>query len=96
MQYDYILVSFILVLINPPDACAARVTVVLSCVCVSPSVCLSTQAILAVCAIKSIMKDTTLLSIKFAAILKWHFSLKFSYLKVWAFLLTSAGAAIFS
>ena len=55
-------------LINPRGACAARVTVVVSCVCLSP------HAILAVRAIKSIMKDTIVLSIRFAAILKWLFS----------------------
>ena len=38
------------------------------------SVCLSGHAILAVRAIKSIMKDTIVLSIRFAAILKWRFS----------------------
>ena len=43
----------------------------LVCVCV----CLSAHAILAVRAIKSITKDTIVLSVRFAAILKWHFSL---------------------
>ena len=38
------------------------------------SVCLSGHAILAVRAIKSIMKDTIVLSVRFAAILKWRFS----------------------
>ena len=38
-------------------------------------VCLSGHAILAVRAIKSIMKDTIVLSVRFAAILKWRFSL---------------------
>ena len=60
------------ILINPRHACAARVTVVVSCVCVS--VCLSAHAILAVCAISSITKDTIVLSVRFAAILKWRFS----------------------
>ena len=41
-------------------------------VCVS--VCLSAHAILAVRAIKSITKDTIMLSVRFAAILKWRFS----------------------
>ena len=45
----------------------------LVCVCVCLSVCLSAHAILAVCAIKSITKDTIMLSIRFAAILKWVF-----------------------
>ena len=54
--------------INPRRACAARVTV-LSRVYVCMSVCL-THAILAVRAIKSITKDTIVLSIRFAAILK--------------------------
>ena len=68
-------------------------------VCVSGclSVCLSAHAILAVRAIKSITKDTIVLSIRFAAILiKMAFFLKLCYSKVRAFLLTSAGAAIFS
>ena len=42
-------------------------------VCVS--VCLSAHAILAVRAIKSITKDTIVLSVRFAAILKRRFSL---------------------
>ena len=54
-------------------ACAARVTVVVSCVCVL-YVCLSAHAILAVHAIRSITKDTIVLSVRFAAILKWRFS----------------------
>ena len=57
-------------LINPRRACAARVTVVVSCV----FVCLSAHAILAVRAIKSITKDTIVLSVRFAVILKWRFS----------------------
>ena len=44
------------------------------CVCVCVSVCLSAHAILAVRAIKSITKDTIVLSVRFAAILKWRFS----------------------
>ena len=44
-------------IINPRRACTARVTVV-SCMYVCVSVCLSAHAILAVYAIKSIMKDT--------------------------------------
>ena len=62
--------------INPRRACAARVTVLgLSfCLSVCLSVCLSGHAILAVRAIKSIMKDTIVLSVRFAAILKWRFS----------------------
>ena len=66
------------------------------CACVRVCLCLSGHAILAVRAIKSIMKDTIVLSVRFAAILKWRFFLKLSYSKVKAFLLTSAGAAIFS
>ena len=58
--------------INPRRACVARVTVVVLYVCMC--VCLSAHAILAECAIKSIMKDTIVLSIGFAAILKWCFS----------------------
>ena len=44
------------------------------CVCVCTSVCLSAHAILAVRATKSITKDTIVLSVRFAAILKWRFS----------------------
>ena len=58
-------------LINPRRACAARVTVVVSCL----SVCLFAHAILTVRAIKSIMKYIIVLNIRFAAILNWHFSL---------------------
>ena len=79
-------------IINPRCACVAWVTVVVWCVC------LSGHAILAVCTIKSITKDTIVLSVRFAAILilKRRFSLKLSYSKVRVFLLTSAGEAIFS
>ena len=42
----------------------------LVCVYVCMCVCLSAHAILAVRAIKSIMKDTIVLSVRFAAILK--------------------------
>ena len=66
--------------INPRRACAERVTVVVSCVCVCVyvcvcvSICLSEHAILAVRAIRSIMKDAIVLSVRFAAILKRRFS----------------------
>ena len=50
----------------------AAFTVVVVCVCLC--VCLSGHAILAVRAIKSIMKDTIVLSVRFAAMLKWRFS----------------------
>ena len=63
-------------------------------VCVS--VCLSAHAILAVRAIKSITKDTIVLSIRFAAILKRRFSLNCLIRKLERFTLTSAGEAIFS
>ena len=59
---------------NPRRACAARVTVVVSCVCVCLYVCLSAHAILAVRAIKSITKDTIVLSVRFEAILNKRFS----------------------
>ena len=59
-------------IINPRRACAARVTVLGLSFCLS--VCLSGHAILAVRAIKSIMKDTIVLSVRFAAIIKWRFS----------------------
>ena len=65
-------------------------------VCVCVSVCLSGHAILAVCVIKSIMKDTVVLSVRFAEILKRRFSLNCLIRKLEHFLLTSAGEAIFS
>ena len=73
--------------INPRHACAARVTVLGLSFCLSfcLSVCLSGHAILAVRAIKSIMKDTIVLSIRFAAILKMAFFIKLFYSKVRAF-----------
>ena len=56
-------------LVNPRRACAARVTVLGLSFCLS--VCLSVRhAILAVRATKSITKDTIVLSVRFAAILK--------------------------
>ena len=55
--------------INPWRTCAARVTVVVLCVC--RSVCLSTHTIMAVRVIKSIMKDSIMLSVRFAAISIW-------------------------
>ena len=65
-------------IVNPRRACANRVTVVVSCVCVCLSVCmyvcLSEHAILAVRAVRSITKDAIVLSVRFAAILKRRFS----------------------
>ena len=58
-------------------------------------VCLSGHAILVVRAIKSIMKDTIVLSVRFAAILKWRFFLNCLIRKLERFSLNSAGAAIF-
>ena len=75
--------------INPRCACAERVTVVVSCVCMYTYVCLSAHAILEARAIISITKDAIVLSVRFAAILKW------SYSKVRASFTPSAGAAIF-
>ena len=63
--------------------------------CVSLCVCLPGHAILAVRAIKSIMKDIVI-SIRFVAILKWRFSLNSLIQKLEHSLLSSAGAAIFS
>ena len=60
------------------------------------SVCLSEHAILAVRAIRSITKDAIMLSVRFAAILKRRFSYNCLIGKLERFLLTSAGAAIFS
>ena len=88
-----ILVSYFFGFINPRHAYTARVTVDVSCVCLS--VCLSAHTILAVRAIKSITKDTIVLSVRFAAILKWCFSLNCLVRKLERLLLTSAGAAIF-
>ena len=65
-------------------------------VCVCVCVCVSAHAILAVRATKSIMKDTIVLSVRFATILKWSFSLNCLIRKLERLLLTSAGAAIFS
>ena len=66
------------------------------CACVCMSVCLSEQAVLAVCVIRSITKDAIVLSIRFAAILKRRFSFNCLIRKLENFSLTSAGAAIFS
>ena len=86
--------------INPRHACAERVTVVVSCVCVSVClsvylsvclyVCLSEHAILAVRAIRSITNDAIVLSIIFAAILKRRFSYNCLIQKLQRFSLTSA------
>ena len=53
---------------NPRRACAVRVTVL------GRSVCVCVFPILAVRAMKSITKNTIVLSVRFAAILKWRFS----------------------
>ena len=55
-------------LINPRRACAERVTVVISCVCVCVSVCMY------VCPVTSITKDVIVFIVRFAAIIKSHFS----------------------
>ena len=60
------------IIIYPRRACAERVTVVVSCVCVC-IICLSAHAIPAVRAIISITKDAIVLSVRFAAILRWRF-----------------------
>ena len=65
-------------IINPRHNLAERVTVVVSCVC------LSAHAILAVRAIRSITKDAIVFSVRFAGIEKAFF-LKLSYSKVRAF-----------
>ena len=67
--------KLIATVINPRRACAASVTVVALCVCVCVCVCVSPQAILTVCAITNIIKDTIVLSIKFGAKVKICFSL---------------------
>ena len=59
-------------MIKPQRACAERVTVVVSCVCLY--VCLSEHDILAVHAIRNITKDAIVLSVRFVAILKRRFS----------------------
>ena len=64
-EYVYVRVLEDVNFINPRRACAARVTVL------GLSFCLSVRhAILAVHASKSITKDTFVLSVRFAAILK--------------------------
>ena len=80
-------------IINPRRAIAARVTVVVSCVClyVCPHTLFWQYARL-----KSITKDAIVLSVRFAAILKRRFSLNCLIRKLERLLLTSAGAAIFS
>ena len=61
--------------INPRRVYAERVTVVVSCVCLSVCmyvcmyVCLSEHAILVVRAVRSITKHAIVLSVRFAAIL---------------------------
>ena len=76
MVYILQLIFHTSVFINPRRACAERVTVVVSCVCVSVCmyVYLSEHAILAVRAIRCITKDAIVLSVRFAAILKKCFS----------------------
>ena len=83
--------------IFPPRVCTL-VLFIVSCVClyVRMYVCLSEHAILAVRAVRSITKDTIVLSVRFAAILKRRFSLNCLIRKLERFSLTSAGAAIFS
>ena len=54
-------------------------------------VCLSAHVILAVRAIKSITKDTIVLSVIFAAILKWRFSLNCLIRKLERFYLPRQG-----
>ena len=73
LHSPHFLMVYFNLLINPCFACTARVTVVVSCVCLP--VCLSAHAILLVHAIKSITNDIIVLSVRFAAILKWRFSL---------------------
>ena len=68
----HLVLFFMLSIINPRRACAARVTVVVLSVCLY--VCLSEHAILAVRAVRSITKDAIVLSVRFAAILKRRFS----------------------
>ena len=64
--------------INPQHACAERVTVVVLCVCV----CLFAHAILAVRAIKSVSKDTFVLTSDLPGNIVMAFFLKLSYSKV--------------
>ena len=73
-MHIYVHCMYCVHIINPQRACAERVTVVVSCLCVCLYVCLSAHAILAVHTIKNITKDTVVLSVRFAAILKWRFS----------------------
>jgi len=60
--------------VNPRHACAARVTVVVLCVCLSVCLSVSPHALLEVRTITSKTKDTIVLSVEFEAIVKWRFS----------------------
>ena len=82
--------AFKIIIINPRRACAERVTVVVSCVCLSVClyvcmyVSLSEHAILAVRAVRSITKDAIVLK-PICGNIKKAFFLKLSYSKVGAF-----------
>ena len=69
LKSDERLIVYIII-VNPWRA-SQRGLQYLVCHCL---VCLSAHAILAVRATKSITKDTIVLSVRFAAILKWRFS----------------------
>ena len=58
--------------INPRRACAARVTVVVLCVCVSACVCVSTT-ILGLQATRRLMSDTNRFSATRAGKIMWRF-----------------------
>ena len=60
--------------VNPRRACAARVTVVVLCTCLSVCLSVSPHTILAVRAITGKTEDTIVLSVEFEAIVKWRFS----------------------
>ena len=66
--------SLLCAVINPRRACAARVTVVVLCVC--PSVCLSvclSTTILGLQATRRLMSDTNIFSATRARKLNWRF-----------------------
>ena len=69
-------------IINPRRACAERVTVVVSCVCVCLYVCLSAHVILAVRAIKKYNERCHRVKRQICGNIKMAFSFQLSYSKV--------------
>ena len=90
-----LIASFVLLTLGAQRSKGYRSCLVCVCLSVCLSLCLSGHAILAVRAIKSIMKDYRVKH-QICGNIKKVFSLKLSYSKVRTFSLTSAGAAILS